>query len=174
MVRTSIRSLSLRHCHFCIPSALWNTSNMFLRNFELFLRLRNANLYCCQGQSTLPGGSSGLVFPNDFHGRVAKRHALMCTGGSSQTSASALPTACGKRLGPPSSIHVSPSSAFARVASMSNRDRCCQPVRSLIASKDITGVSGRAKANIVAKWLFPAPFGPVMMIFFNQNSLSCC
>jgi hypothetical protein len=49
--------------------------------------------------------------------------------------------------------------------------RCCQLVRSLIASKEITGISGRAKASLVAKWLLPTPFAPVMMIFFNQDSL---
>jgi hypothetical protein len=35
------------------------------------------------------------------------------------------------------------------------------------------GTSGRANANLEAKWLFPTPFAPVKMIFFNQDSLSC-
>ncbi len=146
---------------------------MYEWNLDLFLRLRSANRYCCHGQSTLPGGSSGLVRPRFFHGRVASCHPLTCSGGSSQTSASAFATACAKRLGPPSSIHASCSSVLARAASVSKRGRCRQPVLSLIASKETTGTSGRTKANRLAKWLFPTPFAPVMMIFFNHAPVSC-
>lgn len=143
-----------------------------MRNFDLLLRLRRANLYCCQGQSTLPGGISGLVLPRNFHGRTASCHALIYSGGSSQTSASALSAARRKRLGPPSRIQAGFLMTSPSIRSVSERGRCCQPLRSLIASKAITGTSGRAEASLEAKWLFPTPFAPVMMIFSNPNPLA--
>ncbi|QFT33272.1 hypothetical protein FIV00_22460 [Labrenzia sp. THAF82] len=148
---TVIRSCLLRHRHFSSPFAQRNTSEIQERSFDLFLRLRMAKKYCCNGHSRFPGGNSGLVCPKYFQGRTASCSALTYSGGSSQTNASARIIACGKKLGPPSSIHASLSSALARAVSISILVRFCQLVWSFIASIEITGTSGRTIAKLLAK-----------------------
>lgn len=145
-------------------------SEIWERIRALFFKLRSANRYCWIGQSTLPSGISGRVCPRYFHGLIASLHARTYSGGSSQITASALVIAFDKRLGPPSNIHASFSISTSKAASISRRLFCCQFVRSLIASNEITGTSGRTTASRAARWLFPTPFAPVTIIFFKQRS----
>ena len=142
---------------------------MVSRNFSLFRMLRNANRYCCNGQSAFPRGSSCRVFPKLRQGRTARRHPLTSKEGSSQITASAFGRAKFRRLGPPSIIHASVATTCESLVSISYLDRCFQSLMSFIASKDTKGISGRALCNKAAMWLLPDPFAPVTINLRKLN-----
>jgi len=123
-----------------------------------------ANAHCRQRLSGLLSGSSGLVLPRCCHGLLNSLHARSCADGSSQMMQSALGRTIGSKDGPPSKIQAASATCLVRDLSTSWRGLFRHCVLSLKASKRMIGRSGRRLSNRFAKWLFPLPLAPVMMM----------